>query len=118
MGVLQAPRRDSPGDEAPTTDWAAIVELFLAGKAPHTRRGYGGDLADWYGWCVAHHLDPLAAQRADISAYCAGLDGDRQAAGTIRHKLSAINGAYRTAVTEDLLDRNPAEHVQRPRDLD
>lgn len=96
------------------TGWPAVVELFLAGKRGNTERCYRSDLAQFTQWCAAYELDPLQATRAHLGAYRAQLEDSGRASSTVARKLSAIAGAYKTALAEDVITRSPMTHVERP----
>lgn len=95
--------------------WAAIVEGHLSGRAPNTRAAYRADLDCWSGWCDAAGIDPLGAQRADVQAYVDHLRDRGRAPATIKRQLTALRGAYRWGVAENVLERNPAEFVRGPK---
>lgn len=95
--------------------WPAVVELFLAGKRGNTAAAYRTDLAQFATWCTAQGIDPLAATRANLTAYRQALEDIGRSPSTVNRKLSAIAGAYTTAVAEDVLARSPVTHVERPK---
>jgi hypothetical protein len=72
----------------------ALARRFLLSYAGHTRAAYGRDLADWFGWCTALEIDPLAANRAMVDGYARHLE-TRRSPATIARRLSAIGGFYR-----------------------
>jgi integrase/recombinase XerD len=92
----------------------ALARRFLLSYAGHTRAAYGRDLADWFGWCAALEIDPLAANRAMVDGYARHLE-TRRSPATIARRLSAIAGFYRYGVAEDVLSASPAEHIKRPK---
>lgn len=96
--------------------WPAVVELFLAGKKGSTASGYRTDLRQFGDWLTVHQLDPLQVDRAVILAYQRHLEDELvRSPSTVSRKLSAIAGAYETAVAEDVLGRSPMTHVERPK---
>jgi integrase/recombinase XerD len=87
----------------------------------HTRRAYFADLTDLLAWCDRHGVDPLAARRADLDGYRAGLV-DRLADRTIARRLAALSSWYAYLLDnqrpEDdgpVLAGNPASSVRRPK---
>jgi len=100
-----------------------VTVLWLAtDKTQHTRRAYFADLATWLSWCDRTGLDPLQARRADVDAWkttltATGRDGvPRQAApSTVARTLAGVSSWYRYLQSNDLVERNPAEAVKRPR---
>lgn len=93
-----------------------VAVAFLAGYNGHTRTAYGRDLRDYFQWCTAWQLDPLAATRAHVDAYARELAEVRGLApSTVARRLVSIAGLYRYAVAEEVLTRSPVSHVRRPR---
>jgi site-specific recombinase XerD len=93
-----------------------VAAAFLLGYSGHTRAAYRRDLAEWFAFCSEMGIEPLAARRAHIDSWArklAELDG--RAPSTVARKLSATAGFYRYAVDEDVIGRNPAAAVRRPR---
>jgi integrase/recombinase XerD len=101
--------------DVPQEQQAAAVALrFLVGYTGHTRRAYANDLNHWFAHCAA--TDPLAATRSTVDVYARQLtEVDGLAPSSVARKLSTISGFYRYAMSEDLLTRNPCEHVRRPK---
>jgi site-specific recombinase XerD len=105
-----------PGVVVPgPSGWPAIVELFLAGKRGNTRAAYAGDLNQFTTWCRQLEIDPLTATRADLAAFVLLLEQRGRAPSTISRKISAIAGAYRTALVEDVISRSPTTYLERPK---
>lgn len=93
-----------------------VANAFLLGYVERTRSAYQSDLRAFFTWCSAHDLNPLAASRAHVDAFarqCGEIDGLSSA--TVARRLSALAGYYRYALSEDLVDRSPVEHVKRPK---
>jgi site-specific recombinase XerD len=89
---------------------------LLSYSAGHTRRAYATDLADWFEFCTAVGVDPLAASRAHVDAWGRKLSEiDDRTPATVARKLSTLSGFYRYAVNEDLIGRNPVTAVRRPK---
>lgn len=96
--------------------WPAVVEWFLAGKKGNTASSYRTDLRQFTEWLAGEGVDPLEANRAVVNAYKAHLEDDLvRSPATVSRKLSAIAGAYETAVAEDVIARSPVRHIERPR---
>ena len=106
---------------------AVTLEAFLHSKAnPNTRAAYRGDLRE-----LERFLEglPPGAACTLLEATRQHLDGWREnmaqsltesgapafSAATVARRLSSASSFYRYCVTEELLRRNPAEHVERPR---
>lgn len=86
----------------------------LGGRPAKTREAYERDLGQWGAWCARRGVEPLEAARLDVQAWVDELV-DRYRPRTVVRKVAAVRGAYRWAVQEQLLGRNPAEHVRTPR---
>lgn len=93
--------------------WPAIVEAYLTDYKDKTRRNYAHALDGWSTWCEEQGFDPLAASSLDIRRYKDELLRGHKPR-TVALALVAINGVYKLAVFEDLMDRNPADRVKRP----
>lgn len=94
--------------------WDAAVAGQLGGRPVKTREAYERDLGQWAAWCALRGVAPLEATRLDVQAWVDELVDERRPRTVVR-KVAAVRGAYRWAVEELLLDRNPAEHVRTPR---
>jgi integrase/recombinase XerD len=103
--------------DVPKTHRSAAVALrFLVGYKANTRAGYANDLNHYFAWCASSGTDPLAATRSTIDLYSRHLaEAEHRAPATIARRLSTLAGYYKYAMSEDLLTRNPCEHVRRPR---
>ncbi|MGH3352304.1 MAG: tyrosine-type recombinase/integrase [Nocardioides sp.] len=105
--------------DAPRESQAVILaqRYLLSFDAAHTRRAYGRDLKDWFGWCQLLHLDPLEANRAAVDGYARHLATrpDKPAKpATISRRMSTLSGYYKYALAETVIEKNPLEHVKRP----
>ena len=119
-----------PGDTraqvlAPLTDLpreqlaAALATRYLLGYSGNTRAAYARDLADFFTWCQHVGTDPLTVTRSTVDLYARDLTERRsKSPATAARRLSTLSGFYRYAVSEDVLTRNPLEHVKRPKRLE
>jgi site-specific recombinase XerD len=90
--------------------------FLLSCSAKHTRRAYASDLEDWFAFCEALSVDPLAASRAHVDTWARSLaEIDGRTPATVARKLSAVSGFFRYAVNEDVIARNPVAAVRRPK---
>jgi site-specific recombinase XerD len=90
--------------------------FLLSYSARHTRRAYASDLRDWFAFCDAVGVDPLAASRAHVDAWARSLaEIDGRTPATVARKLSAASGFFRYALNEDVIGRNPVAAVRRPK---
>lgn len=106
-GTVIAARTGSPFE-------ALAVAWLLVYSSEATRRAYRRDLEHFAAWCAEHELDPLTVRRAHVDAYTAGL-AEHLAPSSLGRRLSALSSFYAYAVDEDVLDRNPANRVRRPK---
>lgn len=88
---------------------------FLAGYRGSTRSGYTVGLRRWWAFCETHGLAVLEAKRPHLDLYVRSLEEAGYAPGTIALRLSIIASFYRWCLEEDVVDRNPAAHVRRPK---
>jgi site-specific recombinase XerD len=90
--------------------------FLLSYSAKHTRRAYASDLEDWFAFCQAMSVDPLAAGRAHVDTWARSLaEIDGRTPATVARKLSAVSGFFRYALNEDVIGRNPVAAVRRPK---
>lgn len=101
---------------APLTDPALLAAAgFLAGYSGTTRVGYTIDLRNYWTWCETHQLPILDSRRPHIELYVRSLEDHGYARSTIGRRLSTVCSFYRWCVDEELLGRNPAANVRRPK---
>ena len=88
---------------------------FLAGYSGNTRLAYRQDLRQFASWCHNEGLGLLAVRRIHIELFARWLEHRGAARATIGRRLSTVTGFYRYCVEEELVTRNPAVNVRRPR---
>ena len=88
---------------------------FLAAYSGNTRLAYHQDLRQFASWCHNQDLGLLAVRRIDVELFARWLEHRDAARATIGRRLSTVTGFYRYCVEEELLTRNPAANVRRPR---
>lgn len=94
------------------------VRIWLtAYSSPNTRNAYQRDIRAWFDWCDLYGLQLDEACRGDVDAYRSEMEDDdpRPAIATVRRRLAVVSSFYRYWVAEDVLPRNPAAHVRRPK---
>lgn len=91
------------------------LEFAASKSSPSTRRGYAGDLDDYFGWLRSEGLEAFDATRGDVEAYMRRLESGGQSERTRARKLAAVRGFYDRAVDEELLASSPARRVSGPR---
>jgi integrase/recombinase XerD len=100
----------------PLTDPALMAAAgFLAGYRGTTRAGYTIDLRNYWTWLETHGLAPFDVRRPHIELYVRHLEDHGYARSTIGRRLSTVASYYRWCTDEELLGRNPAANVRRPK---
>ena len=101
---------------APLHDPALLAAAgFLAGYSGTTRVGYTVDLRGYWTWCEQNNLHVFDARRPHIELYVRSLEDKGYARSTIGRRLSTVASFYRWCTDEELLGRNPAANVRRPK---
>jgi site-specific recombinase XerD len=96
------------------TAWADLAARYLASLTGRTREAYAADLADLTAWASERNLDPLDLDRALADLWRDDLTR-RYAPSTVARRITGAAGAYRYALEEGVLDRDPFARVKRPR---
>lgn len=103
-------------DEQPLVDPALLAAAgFLSGYSGTTRDGYTIDLKAWWTFCERHGLAVLEAKRAHIELYVRAMEEHGYARSTIGRRLSTVASYFKWCLEEEIIDRNPAAHVRRPK---
>lgn len=101
---------------APLADPALMAAAgFLAGYSGTTRTGYTIDLRNYWVWCETNQLAVFEARRPHIELYVRSLEDHGYARSTIGRRLSTVTSFYKWCTDEELLGRNPAANVRRPK---
>jgi integrase/recombinase XerD len=101
---------------APLADPALMAAAgFLAGYSGTTRIGYTIDLRNYWTWCETNQLHIFDARRPHIELYVRSLEDHGYARSTIGRRLSTVASFYKWCTDEELLGRNPAANVRRPK---
>jgi len=96
------------------------VSTYLAelqaerGVSRHTLSAYRRDLADFASF-LGRRRSVLAVVPDDVVAYLAELRRRGLRGSSIARHLSSLRGLYRHLVGEGVLERDPTEHIERPR---
>lgn len=82
-----------------------------------TLRAYKQDLEQYFDWCAQQNLPPMAAKRFHVEMYLRWLiDHPRgYSESTVARRITAVHGFYKTAVDDELLDRDPSRAVKAPK---
>jgi site-specific recombinase XerD len=92
-----------------------VLAAFLVRHCGRTRTEYLRALRNWAVWCEARQLPLLTAARPHVELWQRQLEEQGLSAATRAVRLAAVSGYYETAVDEQLLGRNPAARVRRPK---
>ena len=99
----------------PTDPSSLAAAGFLARYRESTVSAYRNDLRCYWAWCAEHDLQPLQAQRAHLELYLRDLHAKGYAPATISRRLSTVAGLFRYAVIDEVVAKNPALAVTRPK---
>jgi integrase/recombinase XerD len=91
------------------------VAGFLAGYGGSTRVGYAADLRLFADWCHEAKLNLFIVRRAHLELYGRWLEETGRMRSTVARRLSTLASFYKYAEQEDLVHRNPALNVRRPK---
>lgn len=94
---------------------------LLRCKSAHTREAYARDFARWARWLADRDIDLLNVNGDHVSAYMRVCEQELNprterpiTAATVARRVAVVSSFYRHARRHDLVDRNPAEDVDRP----
>jgi site-specific recombinase XerD len=114
MGIESSAVLALPSEDR-TFEVQVALAGFLAGYSGNTRLAYRQDLRQFASWCHNEGLGLLAVRRIHIELFARWLEHLGAARATIGRRLSTVTGFYRYCVEEELVTRNPAVNVRRPR---
>lgn len=86
-----------------------MLDATSALEAPHT------PLRHYWTWCEQHRLHVFEVRRPHIELYVRSLEEHGYARTTIGRRLSTVATFYKWCLDEELLGRNPAANVRRPK---
>ena len=101
-------------DDPVITERVAVA-AFIAGYTDPTRRSYATDLRIFAGWCHDHGVNLLNVKRAHLETFARWMEQQGRMPSTISRRLSTLSSFYKYCQTEDILDKNPAANVRRPK---
>jgi site-specific recombinase XerD len=99
----------------PADPVARVAAALLVRHPEPTRATYRRSLRVWSTWCASHDLGVLATSRSHVELWMRDLEEAGSAPATRAPHLAGLNGYYAAAVDEEVLQRNPAERVRRPK---
>ena len=91
------------------------VAGFLAGYNGTTRVSYTTDLRLFAVWCTDSKTRLLDVKRAHLELFARQMEADGRMPATVARRLSTLGSFYRYCHDEELLQRNPAANVRRPK---
>ncbi|MBK7020602.1 tyrosine-type recombinase/integrase [Candidatus Microthrix sp.] len=91
------------------------VAAFLAGYSGGTRVSYTTDLRIFAGWCHDHDLNLFNLKRAHLELFGRWMEQQGRMASTIARRLSTLSSFYKYCQIEDIITKNPAANVRRPK---
>ena len=91
------------------------VAAFLAGYSGGTRTSYTTDLRIFAGWCHDRELNLLNVKRAHLELFARWMEQEGRMPSTIARRLSTLSSFYKYCQIEDIVDKNPAANIRRPK---
>lgn len=91
------------------------VAGFLAGYCGSTRRSYATDLRLFSVWCHEANLTLFNVRRAHLELFGRWMEESGRMRSTVARRLSTLASFYKYCEQEQLVDRNPALNVRRPK---
>ena len=91
------------------------VAAFIAGYADPTRRSYATDLRIFATWCHDHGFNLLNVKRPHLETFARWMEQEGRMPSTISRRLSTLSSFYKYCQLEDILEKNPAANVRRPK---
>jgi len=101
--------------EDPVETEAIAVAGFLAGYCGSTRRSYATDLRLFAAWCHEANLSLFSVRRSHIELFGRWMEETGRMRSTVARRLSTLASFYKYCEQEQLVDRNPALNVRRPK---
>jgi len=91
------------------------IAAFLAGYSGGTRTSYTTDLRIFADWCHDHHLNLFSVKRAHLELFGRWMEQEGRMASTIARRLSTLSSFYKYCQIEDIIAKNPAANIRRPK---
>jgi hypothetical protein len=91
------------------------VAGFLVGYCGATRISYATDLRLFADWCHQAKLTLFTVRRAHLELFGRWMEQNGRMRSTLARRLSTLASFDRYCEQEQLVERNPALHVRRPK---
>ena len=91
------------------------VSAFIAGYTNPTRRSYATDLRIFAGWRHDHDINLLNVKRTHLDTFARWIEQEGRMPSTINRRLSTCSSFYKYCQIEEILDRDPAANIRRPK---
>lgn len=105
--------RQSHALQAPGGLPEEVLRFLASLRTVATADAYRRSIVRWLGWCESVNVHWMFAQRAHIDVWRRTLVDAKLSNQTVNQRLSAVSSLYRYLVEEEILDRNPAQHITR-----
>jgi integrase/recombinase XerD len=94
--------------------------VLVGGSVPRrlhrrTRRSYTTDLRIFAQWCHEHDQNLLTVRRPHLELFGRWMEQQGRMASTIARRLSTLSSFYKYCQIEEILDKNPAANIRRPK---
>lgn len=115
--IAQTPSRTTePARFAGLDPLEFAAKGFLASYRSRTLEGYTLDLKSFFAWCADRDLPPLQALRPHLELFIRWMQDDAgYATATVNRRWNTIALFYRWATDEDVIVKDPAARIKRPR---
>ncbi len=108
VAVVLADNHEGPSEEI-------AVGGFLAGYCGSTRRSYATDLRLFASWCHEANLTLFSVRRAHLELFGRWMEETGRMRSTVARRLSTLASFYKYCEQEQLVGRNPALNLRRPK---
>ena len=113
--VAQAAERAALSLVMPVDPVQLALHGFLARYKPRTRATYAHHLRRYLAWLSEHGQHPFEVRRAHLELYLRHLEEAGLKSATRNSRFGVIHLFYRYAVLDELVLRDPTDHVTRPK---
>ena len=91
------------------------VAAFLAGYSDPTRQSYATDVRIFTTWCHDHGVNLLNVKRPHLETFGRWMEQQGRMPSTIGRRLSTLSSFYKYCQLEDIIAKNPAANLRRPK---